>query len=151
MTKKIFSGAAWVEIQGDQVLHLNHLRRKRAEYQVLGFGEPISLVDFRPDGLSAIRQLLKSKKVADFAARFSSPAQVKILESRTKGVVIELYRTKNDDPTHRLWIAIGIGNRIPVYDYIFDRLEPLDDERFAFLALLRRADEVTSLVAAASV
>ncbi len=131
MVKPVFSGTAWVEIQGDRVLRFIDLNRDCAEYRVIGFDDPIKV------GLKAISQVLETKRLNGFAGQFNAPAQIEISKPDSSGLVIELRETSDPDPGHRLWIAIGIQGSVPVYDYLFDCLAPFGD-RFAFLAVFRR-------------
>jgi hypothetical protein len=137
MVNSIFSGTAWIELQGDHALDFIGLQ-DYAEYQVVGFENPIIVRDYRSIGLKAIAQVLETQQVNSFAPQFNAPAQVDISETSSCGLLIELQDTDDPDPAHRLWIDIGIGDSIPAYDYVFDRLVPLGDNRFAFLALFLR-------------
>jgi len=141
MPNIVFSGPAWVEIQGDRVLRFVALKDDHAEYEVIGFDDPIIVRDYRPVGLRAIRQLLKTEQLDEFAPKFNSPAEIKITESGLSQVKIDLRKTSDKDPANRLWIAIGIRDSIPVYHYLFERLVPLDNKGFAFLALYERCDQ----------
>jgi hypothetical protein len=139
MGKTHFNGSAHVELQGERALTYLSREQNYAEYQVNGFDEPaILLRDYRPDGLAALDEILTTGKLETFAPKFNSPAQVLIQDQDSGDVLIELFETSVPDPDYRLWIAIGIRDHIPVYDYVLDFLVPWEDDNFAFLALYRR-------------
>lgn len=146
MDKSIFSGPAQVAIQGDSVLSLISQGQDHAEYRVIGFDDPITIMDYRSSGLAAIAEVIARGKSDSFALRFNTPAHVNI-KSNSKGATIELKDTDDTAPNHMLWIAIGIQDSIPVYDYLFDRLVPLDNDRFGFLGLFRTVPERTPVLA----
>lgn len=135
----IFSNTAQIEIQGDRVLRFVEVNHGQAEYQVIGFDDPVITVhDHRRAGLRAITQLLDTGDLNDFAPRFNVPAHVTISDQDPSHILIELHETNDPAPAHMLWIAIGIKDCIPVYDYVFEQLVPLDSKGFAFLALYQR-------------
>jgi hypothetical protein len=135
----IFSNAAQVKIQGDRVLRLISIDRERAKYQVTGFSDPIITVfDYRLAGLRAIAQVLDTGEADGFAPQFNVPAHVTILNEGPARVLLELRETDDPSPAYMLWIAIGIEDTIPVYDYVFDYVEALDAKQFAFLSVYRR-------------
>jgi len=138
MNKTIFSGTAQVEIQGDQVLRLVARGDQYAKYQVIGFDDPVTITDRRKNGLVAISRAIETKHLNEFASQFNAPAEISI-KSNASGIRINLRDTDDHAPVHKLWIAIGVQDRIPVYDYLFERLTPFGDTRFAFLALFARA------------
>jgi hypothetical protein len=135
----IFSNTAQVEIQGDRVLRLQGVNHGQAEYQVIGFDDPVVTIrDHRRAGLRAITQLLDTGNLYDFAPRFNIPAHVTISAQDSSHILVELCETNDPAPAHMLWIAVGIKDYIPVYDYVFERIVPLEDDSFSFLALYRR-------------
>jgi hypothetical protein len=142
MEEEIYSGTAWIEIQGERVLHFLRLESDYAEYQVIGFLDPIIIRDFRIEGHRAIQEVLDTNKVDSFASLFNSPARIKVNKTGPRTFLIELDDTGDPDPTHRLWIAIGLDEYLPVYDYLLNRLAPLAENRFALCALYRRPQSV---------
>jgi hypothetical protein len=139
MDNTIFSGSAQVEIQGDRVLRFRALKNNRAEYRVIGFKRPtITVHDYRTVGLGGIAHVLNTGDVDDFACQFNVPAYVIISRQNFSSILIELRESDDPHPTHTLWIAIGIQGSIPVFDYLFEHIEFLGDNRFAFLGLYRR-------------
>ena len=140
MSDVIFIGPAQIEIQGDRVLRLMAPTNGYAEYQTIGFDAPIVLVrDYRPVGLRALDEVLETGDVDRFAPQFNAPAHVTISTPDSSQILIELRQTDDRGLAHMLWIAIGIEEYVPVYDYVFEHIVPLDDERFALLALYRRS------------
>jgi hypothetical protein len=139
----IFSGVARVEIQGDRVLRFDDdLTPERARYSVIGFEEtPVTIFDHRPAGLRAIKEVLATGDVDQFAPQFNVPSLVEVYSLPPSGLLIVLREAEVTEPAYTLWIAIGIGDMIPVYDYVLEKMEPYGDERFALLALYRRPNQ----------
>jgi len=120
-----FSQSARVEIQGDRVLRFVALDKQKAEYKTIGFDNPtITIKDYRPIGLATMAQLLETGNLQEFAPRFNTPAYVEISVQDTD-ILVELHETDETTPLHTLWIAIGIEEYIPVYDYVFEHIAPL--------------------------
>lgn len=127
---------AEVAIQGDEVLSFINCTQERAVYEVIGFEEPkIIIIDYRPQGINAINRLLKTKDFFEFPPIFNAPALVTIQEEDDGSVLIELNESNAGKPDKMLWIPIGIRDSIPVYKYLFERIAPLTDDTFAFIAL----------------
>ncbi len=127
---------AEVAIQGDEVLSFISCNQEQAIYEVIGFDEPkISLIDYRRKGIDAIHELLETRDLHKFAPVFNASALVTLQEEDDGSVLIELNEPEGDQPYTMLWIAIGIRDSIPVYDYLFERIAPLMDDTFAFIAL----------------
>ena len=128
-------GTAEISIQGERVLNFINYTHDSAVYQVIGFTKPtITIVDYRETGLMAIHDLLNSGDLHEFAPRFNTPAKVSIHIDDEGNVTIELEDPGNDLPHQMLWIVIGIQDSIPIYDYIFEMITPLDDGTFGFVA-----------------
>jgi hypothetical protein len=141
MQKRIFSGPVQVEIQGANVLKFIGQEPGQAKYQVIGFQDSITVIDRRAVSLQAIDEVLKTGVVDRFASQFNAPATLRISKAHSKSITIELDESDNTNPEFMLWVAIGIQDTIPVYDYLFERLVPFGDNGFAFLALYRRSPE----------
>ncbi len=133
---ELFSGVAHVAFQGVRVLRFLNCAENQVNYELIGFEKaPITIVDFRCNGLLAIQELLESGDLQAFAPKFNCPADVRIISDTSQQVVIEL-RDTDDIPTFVLWIAIGLGNSMPVYDYYFENIVPLAEEgKFALVAV----------------
>jgi hypothetical protein len=136
MLNKKCTLTAWVEIQGDLALHFVRREKEYAEYEVIGYSDQVMLRDYRVAGLKAIDEVHDTGKVDKFPYQFNTPALVNIPNLKSPKLYIELHDTKDLDPDHRLWIAVGI-TELPVYKYIHKRLVPFKDA-FALVALYRR-------------
>lgn len=127
---------AEIAIQGDHALRFVNCTQDRVIYDVIGFEKfAMTLIDYRKAGLMAIQMLLQTGKLFEFAPTFNSPAQVSVEQDDNGAILIELDDIGDEQPAQMLWIAIGIEDSIPVYDYIFELIAPLADRTFAFLAL----------------
>ncbi len=127
---------AEVAIQGDRVLRLVNHTEERAIYEIIGFENPvITIIDFRRRGLKAISRLIKSGNLEDFAPEFNTPARLTIRYNESGISMIELNETQGEKPEHMLWIVVGLGDTLPVYDYCVESIAPLEDGSFAFVAV----------------
>ena len=132
----IFKDSAQIEIQGDGVLRFINRQSDFALYRIIGFTNPIiEILDYRKSGLQAIDDVLNTQDVTTFPHAFSSSAFVKVSNIQSDKLVIELSDTEEQDISSVLWIAVGIEDPIPYCDYLFYKLEPLDQERFAFISI----------------
>lgn len=127
---------AEISIQGERVLRLVNCTQERAVYEVIGFNDPsITIIDYRKNGLRALQTLLDTGEAKNFAPKFNMPARVEFQYAQDGNVLIELNEVGNDQPIQMLWIVVGLQDSIPVYDYLFETIAPLDDNTFAFAAL----------------
>lgn len=127
---------AEIAVQGDEALFFIDSSSNKAIYEVIGFDEPkIIIIDYREKGINAINSLLKTNNARDFAPVFNTPALVTLQEEEDGSMLIELNEPLNDPIEKMLWIAIGIQDSIPIYEYFFERIAPLSDNTFAFIAL----------------
>jgi hypothetical protein len=134
--EQIFSGPAQVSIQGDRALRFLNFTGKEARYSVIGFEDsPVTINDSRAKGLLAIQELMETERTEDFAPKFNHPAWVEISQDETGSTWIELSDTE-ESPTSMLWIVVGLGNLMPVYDYLYEQLAPLPEEdKYALIAV----------------
>ncbi len=143
MSKIAYLVPAQVSIQGERVLRYISHTPQRAEYEIIGFEDPfIKLRDYRPVGLYAINDLLKTGYKYEFAPKFNSTALVTVFEEETGDFVIELKETHEQYPIHTLWIAIGISDSIPVLQYKFRKIASLQNSLFALVALFQQAVDI---------
>jgi hypothetical protein len=127
---------AEIAIQGDRVLRFVNCTQERAVYDVIGFNNPaITIVDYRQRGLDAIRALLKTGQMMNFAPEFNTPAQVEFQSDLHGNILIELNEAENEKPAQMLWIAVGFHSAIPVYDCLFETIVSLDGDKFGLATL----------------
>lgn len=139
MNEVIFSGSASVEFQGDEIFTLLNLFESHAEFRLIGFQQPqITVLDYRKRTLQTVKHFLETGQAQNFPQQFNIPATVKLSKLEDGNLEIALNETTHQDPKYMLWAAIGIGPSIPVYDYLFYKFTPLQDELFAFISLYER-------------
>lgn len=150
MVNMIFRESVHVELQGEQALTYIPQDDQVAKYRINGFEEPlVHIHDYRRIPLNALEQALKTGNLLSFSPIFNSPALMLIKPQETAELVIELHESDISDPDLRLWIAIGIRETIPVYDYLWNLIAPWGDDAFAFLALYRLKTRCQKLESAA--
>jgi hypothetical protein len=139
----VFSAPAQIAIQGERVLRFIEFTGRQATYEIIGFEDPVAtIIDHRSDGLLAIQSLLETGDLKAFAPRFNSPAMVDIRENETGELVIELNETDVAHPINILWVAIGIGSSIPVFEYIYENIRLLKGEKYALLSVYQASSEI---------
>lgn len=139
MNNTIFSGTAQVEIQGPRVLEFVSLNNAQAEFEVIGLSDPkIRLVDSRPKIRQTMREILQTGKVETLAGYFNTPARVTILPAEGGKMIVRLEKTRAKKPRHMLWVAIGIGEEIPYYQYKKVEIQQMKDKNYALFSLYKR-------------
>ena len=131
-----------IYIQGDKVLKILDINGEYSEYQVLGFKDPqIRIRDFRQDLLRKATEVRESDNDYGFANDFNSPAHVEIKKNGngTTRWEIDLFSTHEQNPQYRLWIAIGVNNSIPVYDYLMLDSVFIDKDQLALISLYKHS------------
>jgi hypothetical protein len=137
-TRVLFQDVAIVELEGENVLEIKNLSNSHAEYRVIGFDHPeIKIIDYRVQGLLAIKEALEKQDPTHFPELFCFPSAVTVSENEEdKKIIIELKDCdKNLHPRFMLWVAIGIQEPIPFYSFPFFKLAALQKGTFAFVSL----------------
>jgi hypothetical protein len=140
MEETIFSGNAAVEIQGPRVLEFVSINENQAEFDVIGLSEPkIRLIDSRPTVCQTMQNILDQRaKVETLADEFNKPARVTILPVENGQMTVRLEKTRAWKPRFMLWVAIGIGEEIPYYNFKRLIIQPLVDQTIALFSLYKR-------------
>lgn len=136
MNQPIFSGDVLIELQGDNALNLVQLKENSVNYLVNGFEEKIiAIEDYRKPARNGLKFYLKTSMVDQFHSNFNAPAYAIIEKNNKKDLKVILHPTNNRKPDNILWIAIGIGEIIPSYDYLLIDSRPMRVNQFALFAL----------------
>lgn len=139
MEQVLFSYPSHVQIQGEEVLRFVSADTQVATYELVGFENfPIIIEDYRSFGLDAIHTLLQDGQLYDFAPRFNQPSHVLILQEEDGLVRVELTETEFRNPPYMLWIAIGLTEDIPNYQYKLCEAQPCGDDEQALFAVYKR-------------
>ncbi len=134
-----FSGPAAVEIQGPQVLEFVSIDDKQAEFDVISLSNPrIHFVDTRPPVIKTMQAILENGKVETLKDEFNKPARVTILLPENGQITVRLEKTHVQKPSHMLWVAVGIGEEIPYYDYKQLEIQPMVNQTIALFSLFKR-------------
>jgi hypothetical protein len=81
---------------------------------------------------------LKTNKVEQLADYINRPARVTILPPQAGQMIVRLEKTRAKNPRHMLWVAIGIGEDIPMYDYKKIEIQQMEDGAYALFSLYKR-------------
>ena len=142
MKPKAFAQPTWITLQGDYVFNLLQRYPDHAEFALEGFGEDVLIYDYRQTTMDAVDALLAGElDDLDFAPQFNQPAFVTIGSFDILPLIVTLTETDNPDPDYRFWVAVGINNQVPVYDYCFTYILPYGQDQNAFLSLYQRPDQ----------
>lgn len=129
---------AMVSIQGPRVLRLLECQGRCALFDVIGFEEQIFIKDFRSNTLNAIAELDTSDDVQNFIYEFIAPALVTIKKRPDETLSIKLEDTDIVRPENMLWIAVGLEDNFPLYDYLLEYIVPFNQNSLAIVSLYRR-------------
>jgi hypothetical protein len=136
MNRKSLTYSAAIEIQGDSVLEYLGMDVESVKYRVLGFeSRKVWVTDFRSQAKNAIQAYLDTGDLQAFHRFFNSIAKVVIERFPGAEITLSLYDNSDPQPEAVLWIAIGIENWLPNYDYHLTILEPIDDFHSALLCI----------------
>jgi hypothetical protein len=142
MAKKepIFKGTVAVELQGPRALEFVSLNRKQAEFYVIGISNPkIRVIDYRPAVKQSMRSIEKTGRVEELADYFNQPASVTLISEKDGQITVRLKKSRaKKTPRHMLWIAIGIGKKIPMYEYKKVEIQQMRDKKFALFSVYKR-------------
>ena len=76
------------------------------------------------------------------AEYFNRPARITILPPESDQMIVRLEKTRAKKPRHMLWVAVGIGEKIPFYDYKSVEIQQMDDHNYALFSLYKRPQTV---------
>ncbi|MBX3056677.1 MAG: hypothetical protein KF770_09415 [Anaerolineae bacterium] len=138
MMKTLFSGSVDIFMQGPRVLSISEVVSNFVECNHIGFEEQVRILDFRRESLQVIRHALKTGDGSLFRQTFAQPAHAVIEKFPDDQFRIMLYDTRSSEPEHVLWLAVGLDENFPVYDYLFYEIVPYEGEQFAVLACYHR-------------
>lgn len=145
MSRLLFSGYAYIEIQGPRVLLFNERCTHYVEYSVIGFEDKVIIRDYRQTGLQAIDFVLDTNDASHFPEDFNGLSRTHIYDMEGgQPMVIELRDGANRRPDYQLWIAVGIDQHIPLHDYELGLVSQMDEKQFAIIALFALEDEAHS-------
>lgn len=141
MKEPLFIGTAAVELQGARTLEFVSLNKKKAEFDIVGISNPkIRVIDYRPAVKRSMRSILRNERnVGEIADYFNQPAYVTLISEKKDQITVMLSKSRaKNPPDHMLWIAIGIGKKIPMYEYKKIEIQTMKNKKFALFSLYRR-------------
>ena len=81
---------------------------------------------------------MKTGEVEILAKYFNTPAHITISKASNQKIIVKLGPTQEKHPKYMLWVAIGIGDDIPYYDYQNIQIEQMEDGNYALFSLYKR-------------
>jgi hypothetical protein len=141
-SKQIFHGPAQIEIQGPRVLRLEREPAPTdpyVEFQLIAFVDPVvKILDYRRASLEVLQGAFSTWEHHLFTPRFNQPAEVTLWSPKPGDVQIDLRETADVRPDYILWMAVGMDQNLPVYNYIYRDIAQIDDDRCALLSIYER-------------
>ena len=134
----LYSVPANITIQGPRVLRLLDYQNDFALFDVVGFEEQIIIKDFRHNSIMAVIELEHNENDQNFAYEFMASAKVTIEQRPDEAIFIILEDTNVTKPDYMLWIAIGLEDNLPLYDYLIEYIAPFAQNTFAVVSLYLR-------------
>lgn len=139
MKKLIYSGDIDIQLQGSPALTLVEKSNSYAKFDVIGFNRPVRIIDFREASLRAVEKLLDKGNLLEFAPEFNQPAFAEVWEDENSCFMIHLHQPKSGKSSrYMLWIAVGIGEEVPVYECLYEKLSPIGKNRYALVSIYKR-------------
>ena len=128
----------FVTIQGPRVLRLIESQNNFALFDVVGFENQVFIQDFRYNSIKATFDLEKNNNASKFAHKFNAPAHLTLKTQPDNTLLIILEDTPIEQPENMLWIAIGLEDDLPLYNYLFEYILPFENDTLAIVAIYRR-------------
>lgn len=140
MSRIIFSGITDVELQGEEVLQVVETNSDFIVFRLIGFSTPIvEIRDYREKSRVALDYALKTGDLKKFPYQFCVASNIIFLEKSNGDIEITMYEPEQiNSQSHMLWIAIGIENQVPVYNYLYYLIDQLPSGLNAFLSIYER-------------
>ena len=88
--------------------------------------------------MQAINYLEATGDSSFFAEEFSTLAFAEIFTDETNKIVINLSDTYEEDSDSILWIAIGISDEIPNYNYLYKLIEFVGSKTIGMISIISR-------------
>lgn len=143
MSEITFSGTAQIEIQGPRVLQFLTLNKTQAEFEMIGMDEPkIKFIDSRPAVCRKMKEILKTEKTEELAEYFNRPARITIHPAESGQIVVKLEKTRAKTPRHMLWVAVGMEDDVPFYDFKSFEMREISENRYALFSLYKRPKHI---------
>jgi hypothetical protein len=120
MQDLIFSGTAQIDIHDGKLLHLVQADVYQSAYELQGFDDAVSIIDFR--GVPNPQEQL-------------SLAKLTIHMTETAVLQLTLHNSTSTQATHMLWMHSGSHTTTPPHEQLFMQIAPLQNGRYAYLAL----------------
>jgi len=124
----LFEGTVQVEVQGNKALICKDIDVSIVTLEVIGFEAPkILLIDQR-DGVSqALENYFENGDPTHFLYLFNSPADISVDENDDQDIVVKLLPPSSNDLLYTMWVAVGVEDHIPAYDYLHWQITPKSD------------------------
>jgi len=139
MGELLFDDQVDIQFQGDRVLRVCSTAEDFVEYEVIGLSDNLIIIHDRRRGvLAKLDEAIATNTIHQFVHYFNSRARLRV-EAQSENE--HVFYLDDPDPFYArfmLWYANGIGDEIPVYDYIFTLIEQASDNRYAFLSIYLR-------------
>ena len=112
-------------------------------YDIRGFGDRITIWDYRSGATIALDKFLDSENAAEFLEFFNTPSYLVVMEGLGGYGYVDIslhdYIGESKGSRYELLIMVGLKDEIPVYEYELETLEPYGNG-FSFIGVRRIED-----------
>lgn len=135
----LFSSSAAIKIQGSHVLRLLPQNSDFIDFRIVGFDDVILVNDYRETTRHSVEQAIITGEPQLITKQFNKPADISIERIEENSLRVILEESHQNNPEYMMWINVGLKGSLPIYDYVYHRITPIENNgEFALFALYRR-------------
>jgi len=128
MMNHIFEGTVQVDVQGSKALICKDIQQSTVILEIVGFEAPkVLLIDQRDGIRQALEDYFENGDPANFLDLFNAPADISVDENEDQDLVVKLLPPSSNQIIYTMWVAVGIEDHIPAYDYLHWQITPKSD------------------------
>lgn len=137
------SGIANVSVQWARILRPLSAPTEYSVYDIRGFGDRITIWDYRSGATIALDKFLDSENAVEFLEFFNTPSYLVVREGLGGYGCVDIslhdYIGESKGSRYELLIMVGLKDEIPVYEYELETIEPYGNG-FSFIGVRRIED-----------
>lgn len=137
------SGIANVSVQWARILRPLSAPTEYSVYDIRGFGDRITVWDYRSGATIALDKFLDSENAVEFLEFFNTPSYLVVREGLGGYGCVDIslhdYIGESKGSRYELLIMVGLKDEIPVCEYELETIEPYGNG-FSFIGVRRIED-----------
>jgi hypothetical protein len=132
----LYFGRVNVYLYGEKALMFLEGNTVIPTFQVNGFSDPSIFIEDNRQGIpQAVEAYFSTRSPEEFYPLFNRPATAIINQCENGNIIIQLTDAEDEEITDYLWIAVGITDEIPAYDYLLWKIVSQDSGKYAIFAI----------------